>query len=286
MRRTSRFGTGVGTVLAALPAVGMLAGCDPISVAPTCPGELRVGETIGLLANPTNPGAIPSYQWMVLPSSAGIFANARAENTTFQALREGQIIIRLAASDGLYQDVESCVVTVAGVVGLAVSLTADPAAAHVGDLVTLTCTSVGEAELTELSITKLEGPEVVLTEVSEGVATFAAPTQLGDISFRCVGADATGELSETALVTVRVSPVPSDNDNGNTNGNDNDNANANDNGNANDNDNANGNGNANSNDNGNSNANDNTNGNANANANGNANANLNANVNQNTNDNA
>jgi len=188
-------------------------GCDPITLDPTCPTEtLRVGQTVGLLANPTNPGAIPSYNWEVRPSTAGVFTDATAENTSFQALHEGEAHIILTASDGLYRAVAACTITVEGIIGLAVSLEAYPPAAQTGDVVMLTCTSVGEDDLSQLSITRVEGPEVELTEVDLGIATFIAPDQLGDIAFRCVGADEAGNLTDAALVSVRISPASSENE--------------------------------------------------------------------------
>ena len=268
-------------MVGAVVLAGVCAGCDPIDIFPTFPEEtLRVGETIGLLGNPANPGSIPAYQWEVLPSTAGTFSAPNAENTDFQALREGDFVIRLTASDGFWQAVASCAITVEGVVGRAVAIEADPRAAVVGETVTLTCTSVGEVELTQLSITELEGPDVTLTDVSAGVATFVAPENLGDITFRCVGADASGELSDTQYVTVRVSAVPSTNDNSNSNSNDNNSNDNNSNSNGNDNNsnsndnNSNSNSNSNSNDNNsNSNGNDNNSNSNDNNSNSNGNAN-------------
>ena len=215
-------------------------GCDPITIDPTCPTEtLRVGETAGLLANPTNPGAIPSYTWQVKPSTAGTFTDATAANTTFQALHEGVAHIILTAGDGLYQAVATCTINIEGIIGLAVSLEAYPTAAQTGNVVMLTCSSVGEDEVTQFSFTRIEGPEVELTELDEGIATFIAPEELGDLAFRCVGADEAGNLTDAALVSIRISPAPSDNENQNENANDNTNDNENTNDNSNDNENQN-----------------------------------------------
>jgi hypothetical protein len=229
----------------------VLGGCTAISIAPTCPNELRVGESGPVRANEENPGAIATYLWEVFPPEAGVFADPTAPNTTFEALVEVDVVIRLTASDGLFQVVSECSTQVQGFVGISVSLEADPDPALVGEPVTLTCTSVGEIDPAVLAIAQVDGGDVELTDVSDGVATFT-PTQIGDLTFRCVGESTTGQQSEAAFVTVGVtlSPPANDNDNENLNDNGADNDNTDDNENENENDNASDNENTNENENG------------------------------------
>ena len=243
-------------------------GCTSISIEPSCPTELRVGESGPVEANEQNPGGIPAYRWEVLPPQAGTFTNPSAPNATFQALQEGDLVVRLTASDGLYQVVSECRVVVAGTIDIAVSLSASPNPVLVGETVTLQCTSVG-AETVSPSIVQTDGPMVELNPVSEGEATFTAGEE-GELEFRCIG-EGPGEIpSAPSFVTVEVEELPG-------NGNDNGNANANDNGNDNGNDNENDNGDGNDNVNGNENGNDNENDNADGNDNGNDDANGNDN---------
>jgi hypothetical protein len=90
-------------------------GCTGISVAPSCPNELRVGESAPLLANEINPGAIAKYLWEVVPPQVGQVTDPTKPSTTFKAVSEGDAVIRLTASDGLYQVISQCQTRVAGV---------------------------------------------------------------------------------------------------------------------------------------------------------------------------
>lgn len=91
-----------------------LGGCDSISIQPSCPKELAVGESGAVAANELNPGAIPSYHWQVFPPDAGTFVQDDQPSTEFEALKEGEVVIRLTASDGLYQLVSSCTTRIQG----------------------------------------------------------------------------------------------------------------------------------------------------------------------------
>lgn len=218
-----------------------LTGCTAISIDPECPEELRVGESGTVLANEKDPGAVPTYLWEVFPAGAGVFDDETAPKATFTAQHEVDIVIRLTASDGLYQMVAQCSTRIRGAVGLAVALDADPASALVGETVALTCTSIGEDEAIALAITQVGAGLVELTRVSDGVSTFT-PTQIGDLTFQCVGENADGRHSEPAPVSVSVTLSPSANENDNTSDNGNDNAADNENENINDNENDNGDG--------------------------------------------
>ncbi len=92
-----------------------LGGCTSISVAPSCPNELRVNESAPLHANEVNPGAIAKYDWEVIPPEIGQVADATKASTTFKATAEGEAVVRLTASDGLYQVISQCRIVVAGV---------------------------------------------------------------------------------------------------------------------------------------------------------------------------
>jgi hypothetical protein len=200
----------------------LLVGCDGISIAPSCPNSLRVGETGEVFAQAVNPGSIPTYLWEAIPETAGTFTNPASPDTTFQALQEGPVTVRLSASDGLYQVISECRINVAGIIGLAVSLDADPVSTFVGEPVTLNCQSVGTITANELSITQREGPIVEFVDVEPGVVRFE-PQRADEYVFRCVGAGPDAQLSTPALVTVTVfleaPPQANGNDNDNTNDN-------------------------------------------------------------------
>src|SRR3990172_4818609 len=97
--------------LLALLAIG---GCTGISIAPSCPNELQVGESAPVLANEFNPGAIAKYVWEVLPPQIGRVIDPTKPSTMFEATSEGEAVIRLTASDGLYQVISQCQTRVAG----------------------------------------------------------------------------------------------------------------------------------------------------------------------------
>jgi hypothetical protein len=216
-----------------IPVLMTLSGCTAISIAPECPEELKVGDSGTVRANQMNPGEIATYLWEVFPPDAGTFADETAPETTFQAQREVDVVIRLTASDGLYQVISQCSTRIRGGADAAVSLQVSPASPTVGETVTLTCTALGEEQPTALVITQTDGDDVELTEVSDGVVTFT-PAAAGSLSFSCVSEDADGNQSEPAQLSVTVAEP--------SNGNENDNGAANENDNTNDNDNVNDNG--------------------------------------------
>jgi len=102
------------------PALTLLAllgsgGCTGISIAPSCPNELRVNESAPLLANELNPGGIAKYLWEVIPPQLGQVTDPTKPSTMFKATSEGEAVVRLTASDGLYQVISQCQIRVAGV---------------------------------------------------------------------------------------------------------------------------------------------------------------------------
>src|SRR3990172_7320399 len=100
--------------LIAVVGVLGLVGCTGISVAPSCPNELRVNESAPVLANEINPGAIAKYFWEVIPAQVGRVTDPTKPSTMFEATGEGEAVIRLTASDGLYQVISQCQTRVAG----------------------------------------------------------------------------------------------------------------------------------------------------------------------------
>lgn len=89
--------------------------CTAISIAPSCPNELRIGESAPLLANELTPGAIATYSWVVDPPFVGTVRDPESPNTVFQATAEGNARIELTANDGLFQVTSFCTTRVAGV---------------------------------------------------------------------------------------------------------------------------------------------------------------------------
>ncbi len=89
-------------------------GCTGISIAPSCPNELQVGESAPLLASEINPGEIAEYFWEVIPPQIGRVTDPTKPSTMFEATGEGDAVIRLTASDGLYQVISQCQTRVAG----------------------------------------------------------------------------------------------------------------------------------------------------------------------------
>lgn len=231
-RRTARMAAFVvGTVALSLT------GCTAITIAPSCPSELQVGQSGAVQANERNPGAIPTYQWQVIPPSAGRVESSTSANTSLQALEEGALVVRLTASDGLFQMIADCTVTVRGIVAGAVTLSASPNPATTGETVTLSCDSIGPVVPVSRTIGQLSEDPVDLTVESEGIATFTAH-QPGEYVFLCFSENADGLISDPVFTTVQIQASPgNDNDNGdgNDNANDNENVNANDNGNVNEN---------------------------------------------------
>ena len=198
----------------AVPVLSMLAGCTSISVTPACPEELEVGQSVTVRANEENPGAVPTYLWEMFPPDAGEFADPSGPVTSFQAAKEGEVTIRLTASDGLYQVVAECQTSVIATTSVAVSLTADPDPAVVGSATILSCSSVGETAAMTRTIEQLDGATVSLTVGGEGVATFT-PDEVGELTFQCIGTGEDGRRSAPTVLTVSVIPAPDDTDNAN-----------------------------------------------------------------------
>jgi hypothetical protein len=209
----------------------VLTGCPglipQISIDVSCPETLRIGESGEVRANEVDPGAIPTYLWQVNPPNGGVFANPASANTTFQPRVEGEVIVRLTASDSIFQVIDTCTILVEGSLPLVVSLEADDADVFLDETVTLTCESIGTDEAESVSIRQIAGRLVDLLVVDEQTVTLT-PDRVGDYTFRCTGM--LGEdTSEPSDITVRVRAMPVQNMNTNTNGNMNSNANTNDN---------------------------------------------------------
>jgi hypothetical protein len=205
-----------------------LGGCTSVSVDPECPNELEVGQSANVWANEKNPGAVPTYKWVAVPSDAGTFGDPTAADTTFKALKEGDVVLRLTATDGLYQWVGECQVTIGAPpapVDASVLLTVDPDPVVVGETAILFCSTTGEVEATTRTLEQTAGATVTLSPLSEGVATFVA-AEVGDLAFQCIGVTDAGAQTEPSEVAVSVVAAPDDNDN--TNDNDNNNTNDND----------------------------------------------------------
>lgn len=183
-------------------ALGAASGCTRISVAPNCPTQLDVGETHDFEANERTPGAIATYRWEVSPDAAGTFDDEEDKDTTFEAEQNGMAVIRLTASDGLFQVIAECRVQI-GSSGPPVDLSTEARSPTVGSAVTLTCESSGSPVATTLVIDQLDGPPVTLASTSPGVSTFT-PQAAGQYTFRCVGSDDSGESGEPANLTVTV----------------------------------------------------------------------------------
>lgn len=219
------------TILVAAATVGLAVygGCTAISISPTCPASLMVGESGEVHANVVDPGGAPRYQWEVIPAAAGTFANAQAANTSFQALKEGDATLRLTASDGLFFMMDECMTRIEGTVsGLVVILSAAPGDVMVDETATLTCASVGGTEAVSFVIFQTEGQQVELAPAGLGVRRFT-PDRAGDLVFECIGIDAEGEQSDPARISLVVQDAPVTNENENVNDNVVDNENVNDN---------------------------------------------------------
>ena len=85
-----------------------LLGCGRISIAPSCPPDLRVGDGGTVDANVQDPGAIPKYLWQVIPSDMATLDEPESPTTTFTASAAGEATFRLTASDGIFQVVSEC----------------------------------------------------------------------------------------------------------------------------------------------------------------------------------
>lgn len=214
--------------LAIAGAALMLCGCSGISIAPRCPDEMRVGATGTVDGNVVNPGEIATYRWEVSPPTAGVFTDPDSPITSFQAQREGEAIIRLIASDGVFQVISECVTQITGTIDVAVALTVSEQTVTEGDTVTISCASVGESQTDNILIEQLQGTTVELTPISGESFTFVA-TEQGQLQFQCVGSVSGGIVSEPSVIEITVSAAPPDNVNDNVNDNVSVNDNTNDN---------------------------------------------------------
>ncbi len=190
--------------------------CESISIEPSCPDQLRVGESGMVRANEINPGAIATYRWTVMPRELGRVQNANIKDTSFQALHEGDATLRLTASDGLFQVTADCVTRIRGTADLAVTLSSSPRESIVGRATTLTCLSVGSTEAVQRTITQIDGDIVELVDVEEGVVRFQ-PDVVGEHVFQCIGQSESGTRSAPAVLAILVLLMPTDNSNVNDN---------------------------------------------------------------------
>ena len=180
----------------------MSVGCGAISIQPSCPAQLEVGASGTVWANELNAGATPRYRWEAIPVDAGTFENPDAPVTTFHAVREGEVILRLHAADGLFQAISDCLTVIGSGVELQVNLAALPGTVAVGDSVALICQVADDAETDSLVITQRSGPTVVFSFVETGLSGFVA-SEPGEFTFQCVGSTG-GNTSESNTVTVTV----------------------------------------------------------------------------------
>ncbi|MDO8632496.1 MAG: hypothetical protein Q7R41_18595 [Phycisphaerales bacterium] len=187
-----------------LACLFLAGGCFKISINPTCPAEISVGDTGDLAANEVDPGAIPTYLWEAFPTAAVQIADSAVPTTTFEAMANGEVTFRLTASDGLFQVVDTCRTQIATApVSVTVTLVAAPPRLAQGESTLLTCTSAGATPAVSFVVDQLDGPLAELTTVAPGVAV-GILNVAGDAVFRCIGTDANGNPSDPALVTVTV----------------------------------------------------------------------------------
>lgn len=184
-----------------------LGGCGRISVAPSCPPRLGVGETGTIEANVREPGAVPRYVWDVIPAEAGTVGDPTSPNTTFVGAQAGLVTLRLTAADGLFQFIDTCQIMVGQSAELAVSMLVNPIPPVAGQSATLTCFSVGDLEASTLTVVQIGGAPVVLSRVGEGAYTFL-PNAGGALSFECTGTTGDGTRSTTTILGVTVSDTP------------------------------------------------------------------------------
>lgn len=177
-------------------------GCFKISIQPSCPDEIAPGAMGELAANEVDPGAIPVYLWEAFPPTAVEIVEPTQPTTTFEALTTGQVVFRLTASDGLFQVVNTCHTQIVASLPT-VLLTAAPQSLPQGESTLLTCTSTGAVPAVSFAIDQLDGPFAELTAVVPGTSV-GVFNEAGDVTFRCIGTDATGRRSAPALVTVSV----------------------------------------------------------------------------------
>lgn len=100
---------GIRSCFILVPAVLTAGGCyQPISIQPSCPAELTVGETGRLLSNVKNAGQSASFQWDVTPTDIGQISQPTTADPDFTALKPGTATLKLTASDGLFQVISQC----------------------------------------------------------------------------------------------------------------------------------------------------------------------------------
>ncbi len=195
----------------------LLTGCTGISVEPSCPTELVVGDSGTLKANEKDEGAVPKYEWKVLPETAGTIAEPTEPSTTFTAKAAGKATFRLTARDGLYQVISECSTRIITLASIAVTLEASPGEPVAGDTVTLTCSTETIIQKGTRTIEQVDADSddsVELTQVAEGTETFIT-TEPGDFIFRCVVASGVGdeaEQVESEILTITVAPSSDSND--------------------------------------------------------------------------
>jgi len=95
------------TLGAILPVAS--SGCyQGISIRPSCPAQLEVGQTGQLLSGASNAGQIATFLWEVVPADAGDIGDPEEPDTTFTAERVGTATLTLTASDGLFLVSSDC----------------------------------------------------------------------------------------------------------------------------------------------------------------------------------
>ncbi|MCG3131320.1 MAG: hypothetical protein FLDDKLPJ_02110 [Phycisphaerae bacterium] len=98
-----------GFMLAGAACLAAAGGCyEAISIQPSCPAELAVGESGSLQSGARNAGQIATFLWEVFPAEAGRIADPTDADTTFTAVQPGTATLRLTASDGLFQVISQC----------------------------------------------------------------------------------------------------------------------------------------------------------------------------------
>ncbi len=189
-----------------------LAGCSAISIEPSCPRQMEVGEMGGLSANQRSPGAIPTYLWIVEPASAGTITDPTLPNTNFTAAREGTARFVLTASDGLFQVISFCETQI-GSSGVEVSMSASSSTVAIGDTMTLTCSSTGSVDVETFVIDQVQGASIQLNQVSPTSVSFT-PAIEGVPRFRCIGQAVNGDASDAVFVNITVTAEPTGDDDG------------------------------------------------------------------------
>jgi|CXWL01.1.fsa_nt_gi hypothetical protein len=215
LKGRGRFARTLPAVLAA--AFVCCAGCIRITIDPQCPEEIVEGSTGELVANEANTGAIPTYLWEADPAGRVTIADDKEASTSFEALRSGQVIFTLTASDGLFQMIDTCTTVITTATepeplpepepNIIVTLVANPTTVEPSGSTLLTCTNTGTTSAT-LTIDQLDGAPVEVTVALPGISVAEFGTELGTYTFRCLGTDAQGNRSEPALVRVTLSGGP------------------------------------------------------------------------------